>query len=100
MVDGGVITGQMFNLTSSILIFAAAAVPVYLSIRVTKIMMRRLAALLATFALVHATYHAFAFAGYEFLSEDVLEPASVAILLIFGISYVISTQSRQKELGV
>ena len=97
-MSDGIFTGQRFNLAS--FIFPASAVPIYLSIRVTKIMMGRLAVLLAAFSLVHASYHAAAFAGFEFLSEDVLEPASVVLLLIFGISYSISTQRRQKELGV
>jgi len=70
---------------SAIAIFLAAVVPIYLSLRL-KGNLRRLTLLLTIFILTHAIFHITGYFGFNFLAEEVFEPLSVAVLILFGIT--------------
>lgn len=70
---------------SAIAIFLAAAVPIYLTLRL-KGNLRRLTLTLAIFILAHAIFHIVGYFGFNFLAEGVFEPLSVAVLILFGIT--------------
>jgi len=88
MTDGG------FDLTSAILILAAAIIPIYFSFRL-KNYFRILMVMLSIFALTHGSYHIFEVIGYEDLAENIVEPTSYVILIIFGLCYL-RIRSRRK----
>ena len=77
---------SQLHFISAILIFFAAVVPIYLTIRL-KDNLRKLVLVLTIFILVHAIYHIVGFFGLTILAEAVFEPLSVAILIFFGVIY-------------
>ncbi|HJU79499.1 MAG TPA: hypothetical protein VJ599_08055 [Nitrososphaeraceae archaeon] len=56
---------------------------------------RLLSIIFLVFTLVHSLYHMTSFFDQELLSEGLLEPLSVIILILFGLWYLI-TKSRQE----
>lgn len=70
---------------SAIAIFLAAIVPTYLSLRL-KGNLRRLTLLLTIFIFTHAIYIIIGYLGFNFLAEEVFEPLSVTVLILFGIT--------------
>ncbi len=74
------------HLVNGVVILLAAAIPIYLTIRL-KNNLRKLTAILSIFILVHGVYCWLDFFGYNFLSDGVFEPLSAAMLLFFGIYY-------------
>ena len=83
------------HFASAILTLIALAIPTYLSFKL-KNDLRKLTALMAIFLFVHATYHVARVLGFEFLGESVLEPASVALLILFGVIYLKIRKKRQE----
>ena len=81
MIDPG------FDIISAILIFAAAVVPIYFSFKL-KNNLRTLMAAVSIFTLVHGSYHILEVFHYEFLAENIVEPLSYAILIVFGLLYL------------
>ena len=77
-----------FDLVSGILIFVAAIVPIYFSIRLKNNILRLPMAILSTFALIHGTYHVLEVLHYEIAAETVVEPLSYAVLISFGLVYL------------
>lgn len=75
------------HFASAILFFLSAIVPLYLGISLKKDL-RRLTFVLSGFILVHGTYHILGYLGYDYLSENVFEPLSIAVLIAFGIMYL------------
>ena len=75
------------NIISSIAIFFASVIPIYLSFHL-KGNLRKLTILVGIFAIIHATYHATEVFGFEEIAEDVIEPLSVLVLVIFGFWYL------------
>jgi hypothetical protein len=80
-------TGGGFDLVSAILILAAAIIPIYFSFRL-KNHFRMLMMILSVFALIHGGYHIFEAVGYENIADNIVEPISYAILIIFGLCYL------------
>jgi hypothetical protein len=74
------------HLVNGVVIFLAAAIPIYLTIRLNN-NLRKLTAILSVFILIHAVYCWLDYFGLDFLSDGVFEPLSAAALLSFGISY-------------
>ncbi|MGC1930894.1 MAG: hypothetical protein WA667_18130 [Candidatus Nitrosopolaris sp.] len=74
------------HLVNGVVILLAAAIPIYLTIRLNN-NLRKLTATLSIFILIHAVYCWLDFFGFDFLSDGVFEPLSAAVLLFFGISY-------------
>ena len=75
------------NIISSIAIFFASVIPIYLSFHLEG-NLRKLTILVGVFAIVHASYHAIEVFGYEEIAEDIIEPLSVLVLVIFGFWYL------------
>jgi hypothetical protein len=82
---------------SAIVIFLAAIVPIYLTLKL-KNNIRKLTLILTIFILTHAVYHIVGFYGLTLLGEGVFEPLSVAVLIFFGIIY--SGFAKPKNMGV
>ncbi|MDP9490480.1 MAG: hypothetical protein M3P28_09840 [Thermoproteota archaeon] len=56
---------------------------------------RLLAIIFLVFTIVHSLYHVTSYFGQELLSEGLLEPLSIIILILFGLSYLI-IKSKQE----
>ncbi len=74
------------NLFNSIAIFVSSVIPIYLSFRV-KGYLRKLTILLSIFAISHAIYHTSEVIGFQNIAEEIIEPLSLVILIIFGLTY-------------
>ena len=74
------------HFVSSVVILIAAAIPVYLTIKLTS-ELRRLTVILSIFIFVHAVYQIVSFYGFDLLADTVFEPISAAALIYFGIVY-------------
>jgi hypothetical protein len=85
------------HLVNGIIALLAAAIPIYLTIRLNN-NLRKLTAILSIFILIHAAYCWLNFFGFDFLSDNVFEPLSAAVLLFFGISYY--GVAKQKKVGI
>ena len=85
------------HLVNGIVALLAAVIPIYLTIRLNN-NLRKLTAILSIFILIHAAYCWLNFFGFDFLSDNVFEPLSAAVLLFFGISYY--GVAKQKKVGI
>lgn len=84
------------DLVSAVLIFFAAVIPAYLSLRL-KGNTRILAVALTAFVATHGIYHIVRMQGLESMADGVFEPASIVVLIAFGITYL--GISRKKEVA-
>lgn len=82
------------HLVNGIVILLAAAIPIYLTIRLNN-NLRKLTAILSIFILTYAVYSWLGFFGFDFLSDGVFEPLSAAVLMFFGISYYVVAKQRK-----
>jgi hypothetical protein len=78
---------SQLHLVCSLFIFAAAVIPIYLSVML-KGNLRKLTIMLSSFVLIHAAYHVAGTLGIDFLSEQVFEPLSIVALIFFGLFYL------------
>lgn len=79
------------HLISTITIFSAAIIPIYISINIksgNKLRVRALTLTLTIFIIIHGVYHIFGFFGYTLIAERFFEPTSVIILILFAILMV------------
>jgi hypothetical protein len=81
-------------LISGFAFFSGSVVLSYFSIKSTG-MIRLLAIIFLVFTIVHSLYHVISYFDQELLSEGLLEPLSVIILILFGLSYLI-IKSKQE----
>lgn len=84
----------ILHLISGLAFFSGSVVLSYFSIK-SRGRIRFLAIIFLVFTLVHSLYHVTSFFDQELLSEGLLEPLSVIILILFGVSYLI-IKSRQE----
>ena len=82
------------HLISGLAFFAGSVVLTYFSIK-SRGMIRQLAIIFLVFTVVHSLYHVTSYFDQELLSEGLLEPLSVIILIFFGFSYLI-IKSKQE----
>lgn len=75
------------NIISSIAIFFAAVIPIYLSFHLEG-NLRKLTILVGIFAIIHASYHATEVFGHKEIADNVIYPLSVLVLVIFGFWYL------------
>jgi uncharacterized membrane protein YqgA involved in biofilm formation len=75
------------NIINSIAIFFAAVIPIYLSCKL-KENLQKLTILVGIFAIVHAIYHTTEVFGFEENAENIIEPLSVLVLVVFGFWYL------------
>jgi len=75
------------NIINSIAIFSASAIPIYLSCKL-KGNLQKLTILVGIFAITHAIYHTTEVFGFEEIAENIIEPLSVLVLVVFGFWYL------------
>jgi uncharacterized membrane protein HdeD (DUF308 family) len=90
---------NLLHLASAVIMFAAAIVPIYLSLRLKK-NLRILTFLLAVFILFHGIYHLAYYFGEEELGEGLFRTISIVVLIIFGIAFINVARSRKEKLTV
>jgi hypothetical protein len=81
-----IIEEPQLHFVSAIVILIAAAIPIYLTIKL-KGELRRLTAILSIFIFIHAIYQIVSFYGFDILADSVFEPLSAALLIYFGVIY-------------
>ena len=91
--------GNLLHLASAVIMFAAAIIPIYLSLRLKK-NLRILTFLLAVFILFHGIYHLAYYFGEEELGEGLFRTISIVVLIIFGIAFINVARSRKEKLTV
>jgi hypothetical protein len=91
--------GNLLHLGSAVLMFTAAIVPMYLSLRL-KSNFRILTVLLAVFIFFHGIYHLAYYAGEEELGEGLFRTLSIVILIIFGIAFFYVSRFKKEKLIV
>jgi hypothetical protein len=90
---------SQLDLLSAILIFSAAIIPAYLSIKLRG-NTRKLTIALTAFVVLHGIYHAVRMQGLESMADGVFEPASIVMLIAFGTTYLgISYRKKQEAAG-
>ena len=99
-----------YHLIDAIVYLIAAAIPMYFILKSRKSIdnnnnnhLLRLTTALVGFIFIQILYHIARIAGFRLLAKGFLEPLSMALLLLFGIIYIISiwktkTQRQQQEL--
>ncbi|AIF82800.1 hypothetical protein NTE_00720 [Candidatus Nitrososphaera evergladensis SR1] len=75
------------DLVSAILIFFAAIIPAYLSLKLNGNIQKMTVALTA-FLFSHGIYHVVRMQGLESMADGFFEPASIVVLIAFGITYI------------
>lgn len=79
MTDAG------FDLVSAVLILIASIVPIYFSFKLSDLL-RIVMITISIFALVHGTYHILEITGFKVVAENIVEPISYLVLIIFGLA--------------
>jgi len=85
------------HLVNGVVALLAAAIPIYLTVRLSNDL-TQLTAILSFFILVQAVHSWLGFFGFDFLSDDVFEPLSSAVLMLFGIFYY--WIAKQKKVSI
>jgi preprotein translocase subunit YajC len=88
-----------YNLIQSIAYFIAAIVPIYFIVKSRKNKDNRksfenISILLIGFILIQGVYHILGMFGLKLLSKGFLEPLSIIILLLFGLTYFFICKER------
>ena len=86
-------------MSSAVIMFAAAIVPIYLSLKL-KSNLRILTVLLAVFIFVHGIYHLAYYAGEEVLGEGLFRTISIVVLIIFGLAFIYISRFKKEKLIV
>jgi len=86
-------------LGSAVVMFAAAIVPIYLSLKL-KSNFKILTVLLAVFIFVHGIYHLTYYAGEEVLGESLFRTLSIVVFIIFGIAFFYISRLKKEKLIV
>ncbi len=91
--------GNLLHLASGLIMFAAAIVPVYLSLRLRS-NLRILTILLSVFIFIHGLYHFAYFTGQEVLGEGLFRTISIVVLIIFGCAFIYIEGSKKEKVIV
>ena len=86
-------------MSSAVIMFAAAIVPIYLSLKL-KSNLRILTVLLTVFIFVHGIYHLAYYAGEEVLGEGLFRTISIVVLIIFGIAFIYMARFKREKIVV
>jgi len=84
------------DLVSAIMIFFAAIIPAYLSLKL-KGDISKLTFALTAFIVVHGVYHVVRMQGIESLADSVFEPVSIIVLIAFGVTYIDVSYKKKKK---
>jgi hypothetical protein len=91
--------GNLLHLASGLIMFAAAIVPVYLSLKLRS-NLRILTVLLSLFIFIHGLYHFAYFAGQEILGEGLFRTVSIIVLIIFGVAFIYIEGTKKEKVIV
>jgi chromate transport protein ChrA len=91
-----------YNLIQSVAYFIAAIVPVYFVLKSRKNNDNRksfenISILFVGFILIQGVYHFFSIFGFKLLAKGFLEPLSIVVLLLFGLTYLRHTKNERKS---
>jgi hypothetical protein len=87
------------DLVSAALIFFAALIPAYLSLKLRGDIGKITIALTA-FIVLHGIYHVVRMQGLKSIADGLFEPASVIMLIAFGATYLgVSYKKKQEATG-
>jgi hypothetical protein len=90
-----------YNLIQSVAYFIAAIVPVYFVLKSRKNNDRKsfenISILFVGFILIQGVYHLFGVFGFKLLAKGFLEPLSIVVLLLFGLTYLRYTKNERKS---
>ena len=94
-----------YNLIQSIAYFIAAIVPIYFIIKSRKNKEGRkpfenISILLVGFILIQGVYHGLGMFGLKIFSKGFLEPLSIIILLLFGLTYFLYTKKEEDHINL
>jgi ABC-type transport system involved in cytochrome c biogenesis permease subunit len=84
------------DLISAIMIFFAAIVPAYLSLKL-KGNIGKVTIALTAFIVLHGIYHLVRMQGLESTADNVFEPASIIVLIAFGVTYLGASYKKKQE---
>ncbi len=84
------------DLVSAVMIFFAAIIPAYLSLKL-KGDISMVTIMLTAFIVVHGIYHLVRMQGIESLADSVFEPASIIVLIAFGVTYLGVSYKKKKK---
>ena len=84
------------DLVSAVMIFSAAIIPAYLSLKL-KGDIGKLTIALTVFIVVHGIYHVVRMQGIESLADSAFEPISIIVLIAFGVTYLDVSYKRKKK---
>jgi uncharacterized membrane protein len=84
------------DLVSVVMMFFAALIPAYLSLKLRGDLCK-VTIMLTAFIVVHGIYHIVRMQGIESIADSVLEPASIIVLIAFGITYLSMSYKRKKK---
>ena len=93
-----------YHLIDAIVYLIAAAIPIYFILKSKKSIdstnnnhLLKLTTALVGFILIQVLYHIAGIAGFRLLAKGFLEPLSMAVLLVFGITYLVSIRNARKK---
>jgi hypothetical protein len=91
-----------YNLIQSVAYFIAAIVPVYFVLKSRKNndyrkSFENISLLFVGFILIQGVYHLFGVFGFKLLAKGFLEPLSIVVLLLFGLTYLRYTKNERKS---
>lgn len=85
------------DLVSAAMMFFAAIIPAYLSLKL-KGDINKVTITLTAFIVAHGIYHVVRMQGIESIAESVFEPASIIVLIAFGVTYLgVSYKKKNQE---
>lgn len=85
------------DLISAAMIFFAAIIPGYMSLKLRGDI-SKVTIMLTAFIVVHGIYHLFRMQGIESIADSVFEPASIVALIAFGVTYLgVSYKKKKKQ---
>jgi uncharacterized membrane protein len=84
------------DLISATMIFFAAIIPGYLSLKLRGDI-SKLTIMLTAFIVVHGIYHLVRMQGIESIADNVFELASIAVLIAFGVTYLGVSYKKKKK---
>jgi len=84
------------DLISAVLIFFAAIIPAYLSLKLRG-NVGKLTIALTVFVVIHGVYHLVRMQGMKSMADNIFEPASVVMLIVFGLTYLGVSQKKKEQ---
>ena len=93
-----------YHFIDAIVYLIATAIPIYFILKSKKSIdsnnnnhLLKLTIVIIGFILIQVLYHIAGIAGFRLLAKGILEPLSMAALLVFGIIYIISIWKTKRQ---